>query len=272
LIPNSTIGSLCYNCRYCEDHCPHDAVIKGECERYQDLGQRHPKQACFIECDKECVANFAKEKAGTLWKDGGNGPQDRGGIELAEVMEMWIEKTETKHGPSYKNVREYVPPPTAKKGRLTKSSGKAPALTPSARAAKQGNHFHGSGGIFKQKIGYFPTAHMAACAVGLYDYARSKLGLDLALPISPSMLVLCLTFAKQEAPTRLKPYTVAARKDAALRCNAQEARWKAEQRHEKMGAWIAAAAAATGVAPAGTPAELVPAALAANPASEPGTV
>jgi hypothetical protein len=258
-------GGLIFRCTmcpnaFCEDHCPHDAAIRGECERFQNLGQRHPKQACFIECSGKCIDDAAEEKAGTLWSDGGNGQQDRSDTQLEELLEMWVEKKQD--GVGYKNVREYVAPPVKKEKRgqaaaaaaaaaaAKARSGKAPALTPSARAAKAGNRFYGSGGAFKAKLGYFPTAHLAACAVGLYDYAKSKLGLELHVPISPSTLGLCLTFTKQDAPSRLKPYTVAARQEAAQRHAEEVARMREASRKAMLSSWGQLAAVTTGVAQA----------------------
>lgn len=71
-------GGLIFRCEccpaaFCEDHLPEHSytdnlrngdaasatdsglVIVGESDRYKSLGQRHPKQACFIHCSHECV-------------------------------------------------------------------------------------------------------------------------------------------------------------------------------------------------------------------------
>jgi len=43
-------GGLLFRCAvcpqaFCEDHLPAEALIMGECQRFQDLGCLHPKQA-----------------------------------------------------------------------------------------------------------------------------------------------------------------------------------------------------------------------------------
>ena len=35
------------------DHLPSEHVIVNKCERFIELGQRHPKTACFIHCDNK---------------------------------------------------------------------------------------------------------------------------------------------------------------------------------------------------------------------------
>eukprot|EP01048_Picozoa_sp_COSAG05_P011858 COSAG05_NODE_1147_length_5730_cov_3.054520_7_plen_77_part_00 len=37
-------------------------VVYGRCERFLELGQRHPKQACFIRCSSSCE-DWAKQQA-----------------------------------------------------------------------------------------------------------------------------------------------------------------------------------------------------------------
>jgi hypothetical protein len=55
----AAVGGILFRCEacpraFCEDHLPNTAEIIGKCKRFQDLGQNHPAQACFIHCDKEC--------------------------------------------------------------------------------------------------------------------------------------------------------------------------------------------------------------------------
>mmetsp|Transcript_8653 Transcript_8653/g.10341 ORF Transcript_8653/g.10341 Transcript_8653/m.10341 type:complete len:329 (-) Transcript_8653:60-1046(-) len=59
------VGGLIFRCEvcpkaYCEDHLPIDADLIGHCTRFEDLGMRHPDQACFIHCSTDC-ANWATE-------------------------------------------------------------------------------------------------------------------------------------------------------------------------------------------------------------------
>ena len=56
----NAVGGLLFRCSvcpkaYCEDHLPPDALIMGECPRFVTLGQRHPKQACYILHSPNCV-------------------------------------------------------------------------------------------------------------------------------------------------------------------------------------------------------------------------
>jgi SWI/SNF-related matrix-associated actin-dependent regulator of chromatin subfamily A member 5 len=67
------VGGLLFRCQncpaaYCEDCLPNEAMILGECERFQRLGMIHPKQACFIFCSKGC-ADF-DEQATTIFESG----------------------------------------------------------------------------------------------------------------------------------------------------------------------------------------------------------
>eukprot|EP00958_Prasinococcus_capsulatus_P001206 scaffold106_cov380-Prasinococcus_capsulatus_cf.AAC.44 len=52
----------CENCfrAFCEDHLPSENEILGRSERFEELGQVHPKQACYIYCSRDCM-DFAKE-------------------------------------------------------------------------------------------------------------------------------------------------------------------------------------------------------------------
>ena len=60
------VGGLIFRCEccpksYCEDHLPIDADLIGHCARFEKkLGMRHPDQACYIHCSKEC-SDWAKE-------------------------------------------------------------------------------------------------------------------------------------------------------------------------------------------------------------------
>ncbi|GIL69867.1 hypothetical protein Vretifemale_646 [Volvox reticuliferus] len=52
-------GGLLFRCEmcpnaYCEDDLPANYHMVGSCELFQALGQRHPKQACFIHCSDAC--------------------------------------------------------------------------------------------------------------------------------------------------------------------------------------------------------------------------
>ena len=54
-------GGLLFRCEmcekaFCEDHLPSEKVIVNKCTRFIDLGQRHPKTACFIHCGNDCIA------------------------------------------------------------------------------------------------------------------------------------------------------------------------------------------------------------------------
>ena len=54
------VGGLLFRCSvcpkaYCEDHLPPDALIMGENPRFLALGQRHPKQACYLLHSQACV-------------------------------------------------------------------------------------------------------------------------------------------------------------------------------------------------------------------------
>ena len=40
---------------YCEDHLPEGGFIVGHCARFEALGAKHPKQACYIFCSQDCV-------------------------------------------------------------------------------------------------------------------------------------------------------------------------------------------------------------------------
>lgn len=56
----AAVGGILFRCEacpraFCEDHLPSTAEIIGKCKRFQDLGQNHPAQACFIHCDNECA-------------------------------------------------------------------------------------------------------------------------------------------------------------------------------------------------------------------------
>jgi hypothetical protein len=58
------VGGLIFRCEccpkaYCEDHLPIDADLIGHCTRFEDLGMRHPDQACYVHCSKEC-SDWAK--------------------------------------------------------------------------------------------------------------------------------------------------------------------------------------------------------------------
>ncbi len=53
------MGGLIFRCEccskaYCEDHLPIDAELIGHCKRFEDLGMRHPDQACYIHCSADC--------------------------------------------------------------------------------------------------------------------------------------------------------------------------------------------------------------------------
>jgi SWI/SNF-related matrix-associated actin-dependent regulator of chromatin subfamily A member 5 len=53
-------GGLLFRCAvcpraFCEDHLPAEALIMGECERFQALGAAHPKQGCYLLCKAACV-------------------------------------------------------------------------------------------------------------------------------------------------------------------------------------------------------------------------
>jgi len=53
-------GGLLFRCAvcpraFCEDHLPAEALIMGECERFQALGAAHPKQGCYLLCQTTCV-------------------------------------------------------------------------------------------------------------------------------------------------------------------------------------------------------------------------
>ncbi|KAJ8598993.1 hypothetical protein CTAYLR_009472, partial [Chrysophaeum taylorii] len=57
---SSAAGGLLFRCAvcpqsFCEDHLPASARIIGRSRRFQDLGQRHPGQACFVLCAAECA-------------------------------------------------------------------------------------------------------------------------------------------------------------------------------------------------------------------------
>ena len=70
---SAQVGGMLFRCShcpkaFCEDHLPLDANIMKTCERFQKLGQRHPKQACFILCSDLC-SHFAASAVG------GNGAQ-----------------------------------------------------------------------------------------------------------------------------------------------------------------------------------------------------
>jgi hypothetical protein len=65
---SAQVGGMLFRCThcpkaYCEDHLPLDANILKKCERYLQLGQRHPSQACFILCSEIC-SKFASSDAG----------------------------------------------------------------------------------------------------------------------------------------------------------------------------------------------------------------
>ncbi|GLC46024.1 hypothetical protein PLESTB_001026800 [Pleodorina starrii] len=52
-------GGLLFRCEmcsnsYCEDDLPAGYHMVGECELFKSLGQRHPRQACFIHCSDRC--------------------------------------------------------------------------------------------------------------------------------------------------------------------------------------------------------------------------
>ena len=56
----AAVGGILFRCEacpraFCEDHLPGTSEIVGKCKRFQDLGQNHPAQACFIHCDEECA-------------------------------------------------------------------------------------------------------------------------------------------------------------------------------------------------------------------------
>ena len=53
------VGGLIFRCEccpmaYCEDHLPIDAELVGHCKRFEDLGMRHPDQACYIHHNADC--------------------------------------------------------------------------------------------------------------------------------------------------------------------------------------------------------------------------
>eukprot|EP00501_MAST-03F_sp_TOSAG23-6_P002359 GSMAST32.ASY1.ANO1.2465.1 assembled CDS len=57
----AAVGGLIFRCEvcptsYCEDHLPDIARnnITNKCKRFQNLGQNHPKQACFVLCSEKC--------------------------------------------------------------------------------------------------------------------------------------------------------------------------------------------------------------------------
>ena len=59
-------GGLLFRCAmcpnaYCEDHLPNEVAITNHCERFQNLGQRHPAQAAFVYCRQAC-ADWAKKQ------------------------------------------------------------------------------------------------------------------------------------------------------------------------------------------------------------------
>ena len=48
---------------FCEDHLPSDKMsrVVGHCERYQQLGAEHPKQACYVICSAKCIHQATKD-------------------------------------------------------------------------------------------------------------------------------------------------------------------------------------------------------------------
>ena len=58
---SAAVGGLLFRCSvcpqaFCEDHLPPEALIMGECPRFQLLGHRHPKQGCYLLHSSACVA------------------------------------------------------------------------------------------------------------------------------------------------------------------------------------------------------------------------
>ena len=56
----AAVGGLLFRCSvcpkaFCEDHLPADALIMGENPRFLALGQRHPKQGCYVLHSSGCV-------------------------------------------------------------------------------------------------------------------------------------------------------------------------------------------------------------------------
>jgi hypothetical protein len=55
------VGGMLFRCEccpraFCEDHRPQEAEIVGRCARFENLNQNRPTSACFIRCDKDCIA------------------------------------------------------------------------------------------------------------------------------------------------------------------------------------------------------------------------
>jgi hypothetical protein len=53
------VGGLLFRCSvcpgaWCEDHLNEGALIVGACDRFGDLGFRHPRQGCYVLCSGEC--------------------------------------------------------------------------------------------------------------------------------------------------------------------------------------------------------------------------
>ena len=63
----SAAGGLLFRCSvcpnaYCEDHLPEAASIINKCQRFQNLGQRHPSAASFVLCSPDCVEHSNTEE------------------------------------------------------------------------------------------------------------------------------------------------------------------------------------------------------------------
>ena len=89
----AAVGGILFRCEacpraFCEDHLPSTAEIIGKCKRFQDLGQNHPAQACFIHCDGEC----AKWAATHIADEYGKASEGWSIAKKVAITDHWIEE------------------------------------------------------------------------------------------------------------------------------------------------------------------------------------